>query len=307
MPSSPLEREEYIEQAYFFRVYRERLEQNMAAQEILAGVQEEVLSTTKLPLAIDFLKGEMLLHGRISDGMARLAHYFAPFQTFVISQAEEDRSHFDHRMALLILEREAEYRATEPSPQGLFIYQFECISRNKLGYDRGFQAMSEDPFYDPQWRDWILKCRLILGTVDFADLIYLRSEQSLTDQRRQQRAPDLQPPQPILFGSKEGRIAKANRGKDPLFMFAALQRQLAYPAVPRPVRAVDSHLSPAAFEARLRLLEKRLQLVDSEVKGNLDLSQYFVRGDTPSPQPKFPAPLFPDELPPAASNETGPT
>ncbi len=298
MPAAVLDREEYIEQAYFFRAYRERLEQNIAAQEILEGIREEVLSTTKLPMAIDFLKGELLLHGRVSDGMSRLPHYFTAFQTFVMKQAEEDRGSFDLRMALLILERESEYRATQPSPQGLFIYQFECISRNKLGYDRGFQAMSEDPQYDADWREWILKCRLILGTVDFADLIYLRSEQGLIDQRRQQSNPDLQTNQTILFGSKEGRIAKANRGKDPLFMFSALQRQLAYPAVPRPIRAVESHLSPAALEARMKLLEKRLQLIDSEVKGNLDLSQFFVHGEGGTPKPKFPVDPLPDEFPP---------
>lgn len=298
MSTTQLDREEYIEQAYFFRVYRERLEQNIAAQEILAGVQEEVLSTTKLPLAIDFLKGELLLHGRVSDGMQRLPHYFTSFQTFVMKQAEEDRGFFDLRMALLILEREAEYRSTHPSPQGLFIYQFECISRNKLGYDRGFQAMSEDPVFDADWRDWVLKCRLILGTVDLADLIYLRSEQALIDQRRQMANPDLQTNQIILFGQKEGRIAKANRGKDPLFMFSALQRQLAYPAVPRPVRAVTSNLSPAALEARLKLLEKRLQLVDAEVKGSLDLSQFFTQGEGGAPRPKFPVDPISEELPP---------
>lgn len=288
MSSPPLDREEYIEQAYFFRVYRERLEQSIAAQEILHSIREEVLSTTKLPMAIDFLKGELLLHGRVSEGMSLLPHYFTSFQAFVMKQAEEDRSSFDLRMALLILEREAEYRAAQPTPQGLFVYQFECVSRNKLGYDRGFQAMSEDPLYDSDWREWILKCRLILGTVDFADIIYLRSEQALLDQRRQQANPEFQTQQTLLFGTKEGRIAKANRGKDPLFMFAALQRQLAYPAVPRPIRNVETHLSPAAFEARLRLLEKRLQLVDAEVKGNLDLSQFFVQGEGGVPRPKFP-------------------
>ena len=33
-------------------------------------------------------------------------------------------------------------------------------------------------------------------------------------------------PAPVLFGAQEGRIAKAHRGKDPLFLFAALQRHL---------------------------------------------------------------------------------
>ncbi len=37
-----------------------------------------------------------------------------------------------------------------------------------------------------------------------------------------------------LFGDKEGRIALANRHKDPLLLFAALERHLNYPTVPRP-------------------------------------------------------------------------
>ena len=52
------------------------------------------------------------------------------------------------------------------------------------------------------------------------------------EQRRQQ--PDYQPPVPPVFGEREGRIARANRGRDPLYLFAALQRQLGYPQVPRP-------------------------------------------------------------------------
>lgn len=283
MSNPPLDREEYIEQAYFFRVYRERLNQNMPAQEILESALEEVLSTTKLPYALEFLRGEMLLHGHIADGMARLAHYFTPFQAFVISRAEEDHSQFDHRMALLVLEREAEYRALPAPPQGLFIYQFECISRNKLGFDRGFSAMAKDPAYTPEWTDWILRSRLLLGTIEFADLIYLRSEQAVLEEQRKRHDPDYQPEQPPLFGFKEGRIAKANRGKDPLYMFSALQRQLGYPAVPRPVRTSDDHLSPAALEARLRLLEKRLQIIDTEMKGDLDLGQFYEKGGPSGP------------------------
>ncbi|MFO1019382.1 MAG: hypothetical protein U0903_01585 [Planctomycetales bacterium] len=290
MPNPPLDREEYIEQAYFFRVYRERLDQNMPAQEILESALEEILSTTKLPYALEFLKGEMLLHGHIAEGMARLSHYFTPFQAFVMSRAEEDRSQFDHRMALLVLEREAEYRAQPAPPQGLFIYQFECISRNKLGFDRGFSAMAEDPAYTPEWAEWILRSRLLLGTIEFADLIYLRSDQAVIDEQRKRHDPDFQPEQKPLFGAKEGRIAKANRGKDPLYMFAALQRQLGYPAVPRPVRAADDYLSPAALEARMKLLEKRLQIIDTEMKGELDLRQFYAKGDSTG------SPVAEDEL-----------
>src|SRR5579872_2219297 len=130
MPSSLLDREEYIEQAYFFRVFRERLAENVPAQEILATIHEEILSTTKLPLAIEFLKGEILHTGRLSTGMAHLIHYFTPFQTFVVSRAEEDRSRFDQRTAFGVLQHEAQYRANSPTAAGLFIYQFESISRN---------------------------------------------------------------------------------------------------------------------------------------------------------------------------------
>ena len=117
-----LSREEYIEQAYFFRTYRERLEENLPSQEILSDIHEEILATAKLPLAIEFLKGEMVLNGRICDGMARLPHYFTPFQTFVMSRAESDKSKFDTRIALQVLQREAEYFFSEsPTASGLFV------------------------------------------------------------------------------------------------------------------------------------------------------------------------------------------
>jgi hypothetical protein len=277
MSTAPLDREEYIEQAYFFRVVRERLHENVPAQEILATIHEEILSTTKLPLAIEFLRGEIVHTGKLSSGMAHLGHYFTPFQTFVITQSEEDRSRFDQRTAFEVLQYEAQYRAIAPTSAGLFVYQFESISRNKLGYDRGMEAIALDPMYDQQWRDWILRVRLQLGALDFADLMYLSSEEFVNDTRRATRNPDSQPPHAILFGAKEGRIAKANRGKEPLYMFAALQRQLSYPAVPRlrPIHGAERDLP--ALQAKVAQLEKRLHLVESELKGNLDLSQFYVK------------------------------
>ena len=117
----PMPREEYIEQEYFFRVYRERLQENMASQDILKTVHEEILSTTRLPMAVDFMRAEILHTGRISDAMARLSHYFTPFQTFVVARAEEVVSRFDQITALEILEREARYRASmRPWPVSLF-------------------------------------------------------------------------------------------------------------------------------------------------------------------------------------------
>ncbi|MFG0296046.1 MAG: hypothetical protein ACF8PG_09095 [Maioricimonas sp. JB045] len=275
MPQTQLEREEYIEQAYFFRVYRERLEQNTPAQEILGLIREEILATTRLPMAIDFLAAELALHGRVSDGMKRLSHYFTPFQTFVVGKAEDEQSRMDMRIALQVLEREAEYRAEDPNPAALFVYQFECLARNRLGYDYGLRAVAADPLYDDAWRDWIERIRMQLGTVDFADLLYLRSEFHVEEIRRRNRDPDYQPSYPVLFGLQEGRIAWANLGKDPLYMFAALQRQLGYPAVPRSKPASQRPLFEPAVEMRFQRLEARLAMLESEAKGEFDISKFY--------------------------------
>ncbi|MBX6315243.1 MAG: hypothetical protein IRY99_20380, partial [Isosphaeraceae bacterium] len=222
-----LDREEYIEQAYFFRAFRERVLDGMPAQEVLARVGEEILSTTRLPLAISFMLTEAKVSGLMGPAMARLAHYFTPFQTYVVMRAEDDFSRFPMEQAMLVLEREAKYRSETPTPAGLFVYQFEALSRNRLGYGKGLEAIADDPFYDEGWRDYILTLRARLGDVDFADLIYARSAYLVTERRR--RDPDYQPKFPILFGEKEGKIARANRGRDPLYLFSALQRQLCYP------------------------------------------------------------------------------
>ena len=280
MPSPLLDREEYIEQTHFFRVFAERLRENVPSQEILTTIQEEILSTTKLPMAIDFLRSEILLQGRISDGMARLDHYFAPFQAFIMRQAEEEsRSKFDQFMALEILTREAEFRANNPSPQGLFIYQFECLSRNRLGYIDGLNALAGDPLYDDAWREWFSVLRRELGTSEFSDMLYFRSEQFVADRRRANNDPEFNVPYPMLFGLREGRIAKAHRKKDPLYMFAALQRQLGYPAVPRMKPKSDQQVIHPVLEQRLQRFEQSLKIVQAELKGGIDLSQYFKKPD----------------------------
>lgn len=274
---APLDREEYVEQAYFFRVYRERLEAKVSAQAILSSIHEELLSTTKLPMAVQFLTGEILLTGRLGDGMARLPHYFSAFQTYVMRMAEEDRSKFELKTALHVLEREAAYRTESPTPAGLFVYQFECLSRNRLGYDRGLEAMAADSMYDETWREWAKKIRRLLGAADFADLIFSRSEYYLNEQRRKRKNPDFQPKFPILFGAKEGRIAFANRGKDALYMFAALQRHLNYPQVPFSKPATGIERDIPMLQAKIEQLEKRIQLIESELKGSLDLSQFYAK------------------------------
>ncbi|HEV3256852.1 MAG TPA: hypothetical protein VG013_08245 [Gemmataceae bacterium] len=277
-----LDREEYIEQAYFFRVLRERIAANMATQEILDRIHQEILSTTRLPYAIQFLATELKHSGLLSSGFARLPHYFTAFQAFVVRQTEDDNRRVSIETAMLVLEREAEYRAGKPTPSGLFVYQFETLSRNRLGYDEGLQNMAADPFYDMAWREYLEMVRRQVGAVDFADLVYLRSDLYVKEQRR--RDAGYEPPLAPLFGEKEGKIAGANRGRDPLYLFAALQRQLGYPEVPRPRAPDDLAAKLLTLQAKFREMEMRLKLVESEVRGKLDLSQFMNKPDLLSRQ-----------------------
>ncbi len=277
-----LDREEYIEQAYFFRAFRERLHDGQPAQEILASVGDELLSTTRLPLAISFLKADIKATGLMAPAMARIDHYFTPFQTHVISQAEIDLSRFPMESALLLLEREAKYKAEGPSLPGLFVYQFEAVSRNRLGYNKGLDAMAADPFYSDDWRDYIVTLRARIGDVDFADLIYVRSAFFITERRR--AFEDFVPKFPVLFGDKEGKIARANRGRDPLYLFSALQRQLGYPEVPRPRRPDEAEARIALLEQRVAQLENRMKSMESDAHDDVDLSQLSIKPeDTAGP------------------------
>ncbi|MBI2825422.1 MAG: hypothetical protein HYX69_12115 [Planctomycetia bacterium] len=270
-----LDREEYIEQAHFFRALAERTRQNIATQDLLKSVREEILSTTKLPMAIDFLASELKLTGVFAPAMARLPHYFTPFQTFVVEMAENERGRFDFLVGLAILEREATYRAGGATPQGIFLYQFECLCRNRMGYDRGLEAVAADPIFDDAWRAWILTVRRQVGIVDFADLLYVRSEHYA--QMRARHADVAESEAAVLFGLKEGRIALANRHKDPLLLFAALERHLQYPSVPRPQPVDEARAVLPTLLRRVERIESRLKLLEEEQKGGIDLTKFYSR------------------------------
>ena len=274
-----LDHEEYVEQVYFFRTLGERLKENMPLQELLASIRDEVLVTTRLPMAIGFLLDELMHAGQISTAMARLPHYFTPFQTYLLGEAESERGRFDMRVAIEILRAEADFRSHDCSQAGLFIFQFETLCRNRLRYDRGLEAVAGDPWFDEPWKDWILELRRRVGMVDFADMIYVASEFYVTKQNQRGVAPG-ENDRPPLFGEKEGRIALANRQKDPLLLFSALQRHLAYPAVPRlkPVDAIPELVPQLA--RRMERLEHRLKLMEDEQQGGIDLSKFYM----PPPQ-----------------------
>jgi len=265
----PLDREEYVEQAHFFGILTERLTQNLPIQELLEQASHELLSTTKLPLAVEFMLSELKHCGVMGTAMARLPHYFTSYQTYLIDEAERDVGRFDFRTALQILLAEAEYRAKgAPSIQACFLYQFESLCRNRLRYDQGFAAIAEDPIYDEDWREWILIVRRQVGIVDFADLLFVRSGQY--------KPPD-DSDHVVLFGDREGKIARANRQKDPLLLFAALQRHLGYPPVPR-IRPVDqtARILPQMMR-RMEQMEQRLKLLEAEQRGGIDLQKFYEK------------------------------
>jgi hypothetical protein len=220
-------------------------------------------------MALDFMASELRLTGGFATAMAQLSHYFTPFQSYVIAEAEREDGRLDFRVALEILEKEAEYRSRQATPQGMFVYQFETLCRNRLGYDKGLEALAGDSIYDEAWREWIDTVRRQVGMVDFADLIYVRSAHY--------RAKPDEPPRPVLFGKKEGQIARANRQKDPLYLFAALQRHLGYPSVPRPHLEDLQRYAIPKLERKIERLEQRVRLLEEEQRGGINLSRFIAQ------------------------------
>jgi len=274
-----LDREEYVEQAHLFQILHDRLPESVPLQDVLEQAKQELLATTKLPLAVDFFLAEMRHSGFLAPAMKRLSHYFAPFQAYLMEAAEDERGRFDIRVAVQVLREEAKYRAQPATPQGLFLFQFETLARNRLSYDRGLYAMSQDPWFHEDWREWILTVRRQVGLIDFADLIYVRSQYYVTMNR--QRGKDSPPEKPMLFGEKEGKIAWANRRKDPLYLFSALQRQLGYPRIPRQDPIDQTPLLIPQLLRRIDRLETRLKLLEEEQrKGAIDLPKFYQRPDS---------------------------
>ena len=274
-----LNREEYVEQAYFFQSLGHRLSRSEALQDILENVREEVLATTKLPMAIDFLKAEIGHSGMMSTAMTKLGHYFSAFQTFVVASAEDERGRFDLHTALEVLRYDAEFRAKDPSPVATFFYQFETLCRNRLDYVSGLDALVRDPSYDEAWQEWLILVRKQIGLIELTDLVYVSSEHYVAMQQRRGQA-DLDLPEHVLFGEKEGKIALANRHKEPLLFFEALQRQLDYPKVPRLERKREDPLQTlGGLMRRMERMESRLKLLEDEQRdAGIDLSKFY-KGD----------------------------
>ncbi len=278
-----LDHEELVEQAYFFRALHERLKLDIPLQDLLSNLREEALSSTRLPLAIDYMISELVHSGVFGPALSQLGHYFTPFQSFVVNEAERDEGRFDLRTGLVVLQREAEYRAGTPTQAGIFLYQFETISRNRLRYDPGLAATCQDPIFDDDWRQWLKNVRRQVGIVDLTYLVYRSSQYYVTLQ--QQRGLPVDDSLPVLFGEKEGKIAYSNQRKEPLLMLAALHRHLGYPAVPRPAPPQDNPDLIPQLSRRIERLESRLKIVEDEQKGGVDITQFYVQPDRPNPPP----------------------
>ena len=270
---STLDRSEYVEQAHLFQQLRERGESELPMQEQLEQIRYELLTTTKLPIAVDYLLTELKHSGQMAPAMFKLGHYFTPFQTFLVAQAEREAGRFAMETALQVLEGEAKYRLADCKAAGLFFYQFEVICRNRLSYDKGLTAISNDPIFDSAWAKWILMLRAQVGLVDIADLLFLASEEYRF--RLDEAGQSTEGKGPFLFGRKEGRIAFGNRQREPLFLFGAMQRHLGYPSVPRP-KPVDENkdLIPQLMR-RVERLESRIKLMEEERRAGIDITKFY--------------------------------
>lgn len=305
-----LDHAEYVEQAYLFDLLRARVADGMPMQELLSQLRHELLATTRLPMAIEYMLTELRHSGLMGEAMSRLGHYFAPFQTFLIRESERESGRFSIHIALQVLHADAKLRAdymarmesigavgelgesmrtvprvgaltasemTQRARSGFFFFQFEVLARNRLGYDAGLTTMSKDPIFDADWSRWLLNLRANVGLVDLADLLFLASD----EYRRRLTAEDLDTAGkgPFLFGEKEGRIALANRRKDPVYLFGAMQRHLAYPPVPRHVPVETDRDTIPAMLRRVERLETRIKLMEQEQRQDFDLSKYYKKPD----------------------------
>lgn len=283
MQTSPLlSSEEYVEQAFLYKALAERLDNGDPIQDLLQQIREEILATTKLPLAIDFIHAELNHSGVISAAMKQLPHYFNPYQTYLVTQAESDTGKFDIKTALAILEKDAAGKAENRSRAATFFFGFETLCRNALQYDHGLAALAQDPAFDETWRTWILDIRRKIGTVTLADLVFVHSEHYAVQQARLGRD-NFEVADPILFGEKEGKIALANRRKQELYFFSALQRQLKYPPVPRIKKEESINDLIPRMMRQMERLEVRIKLLEDEQRNEaIDLTKFYKKPDPPS-------------------------
>ncbi len=270
-----LDREEYIEQAHFFRTLKSRIEEGIPTQDLLSSVQEEILATTKLPMALDFMAGELKMQGVFGTAMAKLPHYFTAFQSFVVGEAERVQGQFDLRLAAGNPGSRSQLSSRGSYSAGLVSVSIRVDRPQSPGLRRRSDR-------DGAGSD----LRRRLARMDLDRPAASRLGRHCRPDLRSQRPP---PGTARATGESGRRPAAggfvpdhardvsrlANRRKDPFLLFAALHRQLGYPEVPRR-QPIDQ--TPEIIPGLLRRVERmetRLKLLEEEQRGGIDISRFY--------------------------------
>jgi hypothetical protein len=116
--------------------------------------------------------------------------------------------------------------------------------------------------------------RAQVGLVDIADLLFLASDEYRA--KLEEAGQSIEGKGPFLFGRKEGRIALGNRRREPLFLFAAMQRHLGYPVVPRPQPADENKDVIPQLMRRMERLESRIKLMEEERRAGIDITKFYA-------------------------------
>ena len=269
-----LDRDEYVEQAYFFRVFRERLADNLPAQDILTRVHEELLSSTRLPYAVQFLVAELKHSGLLANGFCETAALLHSVPGVRRSgRPRTRRSGFRCRRPCSSWNARRSSRPRSPTKPGLFIYQFETIARNRLGYLDGTAAVAADPIYDADWRAFIGGLPRQVGDIDFADLVYLRSELYRAGAAARESVL-----RAVAAAAVRREGGEDRQGEPQPRPAVSLRRAPATTRVSRSATLLRSATTARSkwekLETKLRELETRLKLAEGELRGNVDLSQF---------------------------------
>ena len=274
MTTAPvLDREEYIEQAYFFRASASGSPTTCRPRTSSPRLHEELLTTTRLPYAVQFLAAEIKHTGPARQRVREAAALLHPFQAFVIRQAEEEKQRFPMADGAAGAGTRGRVPGRAADQPGLFVYQFETIARNRLGYIDGLAAMAADPLYDADWRATSTSSAGRSATSTSRDLVYLRSELYVTEQRRAN--PAYEPSRAAALRREGGEDRQGQPRPRPA---VPVRRAAAATRLPRGAAVTQRDdgktRSWSKIETKLRELETRLKLAEGELRGNIDLSQF---------------------------------
>ena len=264
----PLDREEYVEQAYFFQTLRERMQQDMSTQDLLVAIRQEILATTMLPFALDFMAGELRLTGGFATAMARLPHYFTPFQTYVVGEAEKAEGRFDFRIALEILQREVEYRAAGRRRKASSSISSRPSAATAWATTAAWRPSPPIAIFDENWREWILTVRRQVGLIDFGRHD-LRPQRALSQDAGEGREAD-----PVRRKGGANRAGQSPQGSALSVFGAAAALGLSE----RAAAAARGHaaISSARLQQRVDRLETRVEAFEEELRGGINLSRFYA-------------------------------